>query len=581
MLDFERCKDKTSGEEWIETSITGKPLLTTPQLNKGTAFTLEERHTFGLIGKLPTQVETLEQQVDRAYQQFLSFKGNLNRNIYLNNLMDANQTLFFKLVSEHLPEMLPVIYTPIVGTAVKKFSQEFRQARGIYISYPDRHYMDEVLDNRSQADIDLIVVTDGEGVLGIGDQGIGGMDIPIAKLMVYTLCADIDPTHTLPILLDVGTNNRELLEDPMYLGWRHERLQGKAYDDFIEQFVTTIRRKFPDVFLHWEDFGRDNARRNLERYRHTLCTFNDDMQGTGAVTLAAILAGMKVNQQNFSQQQIVIFGAGTAGTGIADQIYNAMLREGLSKAEAYSRFWLIDRAGLLTTQSENLTNFQRPYAHDVELLKNWTLDQAGSIQLIDVVRNVKPTILIGCSSVSGAFTETVIKEMARHIHHPIILPLSNPTEHAEATPKDLLEWTQGTALIATGSPFEPVLYQGRETPIAQCNNAFVFPGLGLGLIATKAKWLSDDVLWETCRALSEYSPALKDATAPLLPSLQDAQKTAKHIALRVAQQVLKEGASNLPNNTDLSSLISHQQWLPYYVPYRYRMPAVCQDPTFR
>ena len=484
MLDFERKKDKKTGEEWIETSLCGKPLLTTPQLNKGTAFTPEERHAFGLMGKLPSRVETLEEQVVRAYKQFKSYNSRLNGNIYLNSLLDSNQTLFYKLVSLYLSEMLPVIYTPIVGTAVKKFSQEFRHSRGLYVSYPDRDYISEILDNRSHPEIDLIVVTDGEGVLGIGDQGVGGMDIPIAKLMVYTLCAGIDPTRTLPILLDVGTNNQELLEDPLYLGWRHKRLQGAEYDDFIQRFVHAVKEKFPNVFLHWEDFGRENARRNLERYRKELCTFNDDMQGTGAVTLAAILAGMKVNGESFKEQQIVIFGAGTAGTGIADQIYDAMKRQGLGEEEVRRRFWLIDKTGLLTTQS-NLTSFQVPYAQPMEALKHWDLQDPSHITLKEVIQEVKPTILIGCSSVAHAFTEDIIKEMASHVKRTIILPLSNPTEHCEAVPEDILKWTRGKVLLATGSPFEDVEYEGRNIRIAQCNNAFVFPGLGLGLIAKK------------------------------------------------------------------------------------------------
>ncbi len=568
MLNFKRYKDPEKNAEWLETTMIGKPLLTTPQLNKGTAFTEKERHELNLIGKLPTQIESLDQQVDRVYQQFCSYRGNLNRNIFLGSLHDSNQTLFYKLVSEHLSTMLPVIYTPIVGTAVKKFSHEFRQPRGLYISYPDRRYIEEILDNRSHPEVELIVVTDGEGVLGIGDQGIGGMDIPIAKLMVYTLCGGVDPTRTLPILLDVGTNNEELLKDPMYLGWRHERLTGQEYDDFIEQFVTAVKKKFPNIFLHWEDFGRENARRNLEKYRDKLCTFNDDMQGTGVVTLSAILAGINVNKQTFRDQQVVIFGAGTAGTGIADQICDAMIREGLSEEEAKQRFWLLDRPGLLTSDMPELTGFQKPYAHEPSVMSEWQLDNPGSIQLADVVRNVKPTILIGCSAVAGAFSEAIIKEMASHIERPIILPLSNPTERAEAAPINLFKWTDGKALIATGSPFEDVDFDGRHIRIAQCNNAFVFPGLGLGLLTTKAKHLSDTVLWETCKALSEYSPTVKDHMAPLLPSLDEAQDVAKHIAMRVAQQIIKEGETDLSVDTDLETLISEKMWEPYYIPYR-------------
>ncbi|MBB72588.1 MAG: NAD-dependent malic enzyme [Legionellales bacterium] len=566
MLDFKLVKDKSSGKEHIETSLSGKPLLTTPQLNKGTAFTEDERLAFGLLGKLPAKVETLEEQVQRAYTQFHTYKNNLKRNIYLNELHDSNQVLFYRLVTEHLAEMIPTIYTPIVGTAVKEFSLEFRHPRGLYLSYPEREHMEDVLKNRSNPEIDLIVVTDGEGVLGIGDQGVGGMDIPIAKLMVYALCGGIDPTRTLPIQLDVGTNNEKLLEDPMYLGWRHERLQGKEYDDFIKQFVSTVKQLFPNVFLHWEDFGRANARRNLETYRKDICTFNDDMQGTGVVTLSSILAGVNVNKSTIDQQRVVVFGAGTAGTGIADQIRDAMCHEGLSLDEANSRFWLLDRPGLLLTTTEGLTDFQKCYAHDPQTISHWNVDDSNNIGLADVVRNVKPTILIGCSAVTGAFTQEIIQDMAAHVERPIILPLSNPTERCEAQPKDLLAWTDGKALIATGSPFDTVNYDGRDIRIAQCNNALVFPGIGLGLIATQAKTLSDESLWIACKALSDYAPIKRDPMAPLLPSLDEARKVARHIAIAVGNQVRKEGVDQAERDCSVEELVDHMVWQPHYVP---------------
>ncbi|MBX9706028.1 MAG: NAD-dependent malic enzyme, partial [Gammaproteobacteria bacterium] len=486
MLDFTVNKDSKTGTETITTSLAGKPLLSTPQLNKGTAFTYEERHAFNLLGKLPARIETLEEQVQRCYKQYSSYVTPLKRNVFLNELHDTNHVLFYRLLQQHLAEMLPTIYTPIVGTAVKEFSAEFRRPRGLYLSYQERDAMDEILDNRSNPEIDLIVVTDGEGVLGIGDQGIGGMDIPIAKLMVYTLCGGIDPTRTLPILLDVGTNNEALLNDPLYLGWRHPRLEGQEYDDFIEKFVRSVNKKFPKVFLHWEDFGRNNARRNLERYQNTLCTFNDDMQGTGVVTLAALLAAVKVNHQSLKDQRIVVFGGGTAGTGISDQIVDALMREGLTKEEARAKFWMIDRAGLLTQDMKDLTPFQYVYARDAAELADWTLAHGSVVTLADVVHHIKPTVLIGCSAVAGAFNEAIIKEMASYQDKPIILALSNPTERAEAQPVDIYQWTDGRALLATGSPFDDVTFHGVQVRIAQCNNAFVFPGLGLGLIAVQA-----------------------------------------------------------------------------------------------
>ncbi len=396
MLDFKINRDKQTGELFIETSICGKLLLTTPQLNKGTAFTYDERQIFGLLGKLPNRVESLDEQVKRAYFQFLSYSSRLQQNIYLNNLHDKNQVIFYKLLRRHLGEMLPVVYTPIVGTAVKQFSREYRQPRGLYIAYPDRNHIDEIINNRSNPEIDLIVVTDGEGVLGIGDQGIGGMDIPVAKLMVYSLCG-IDPTRTLPIFLDVGTNNQELLDDPFYLGYPHLRIHGKQYDDFIQTFVNSIHKHFPNAFLHWEDFGRGNARRILDEFQDKICTFNDDIQGTGAVTLAALLAATDITGINFEKHKIVVYGAGSAGTGISDQIVDALIRHGLSEEKAYDRFWLIDRQGLLIEDDSELTDAQINFARKKKDISNWDMVDKKVPSLSDTIRNVKPTILIGCS----------------------------------------------------------------------------------------------------------------------------------------------------------------------------------------
>jgi len=568
MLDFKLIKNPASHEEWIETTLAGKLLLNIPQLNKGTAFTEAERHTFGLLGKLPAQVESLEEQVNRTYLQFKAYTdAPLQQHIYLNNLHDKNQVLFYKLVSVHLAEMLPIIYTPTVGAAVKKYSREFRQARGLYIAYKYQHRIEEILDNRSHPEIDLIVVTDGEGILGIGDQGVGGMDIPIAKLMVYTLCAGINPLRTLPIMLDVGTNNQELLGDPLYLGSRHPRIRGKEYDEFVANVVNTIKRKFPNVFLHWEDFGRENARRNLELFRDEICSFNDDIQGTAAVTLAALLAAVKASGKSLKDQQIVIFGAGTAGTGIADQICAAMQREGLSEQEARARFWLVDRSGLVTREQAHLTSAQLPYARAASDIKNWPRATNGEINLLTIIQQVKPGILIGCSAQAGAFNRAVVTEMLQHCPRPIIFPLSNPTEHAEADPADLLAWTQGKALIATGSPFPDVEFQGRRQRIAQCNNAFTFPGIGLGVIAVKAKYLSDNMLWAACKVLSEYAPVLKDPAAPILPPLTDARPIAREIAIAVAQQAQQEGVAQIMEQ-DIPRLIDHLIWSPHYLPLK-------------
>ncbi len=568
MLDFKLNRDQKTGESYIETSLCGKPLLTTPQLNKGTAFTYEERKEFGLLGKLPHRVETIEEQTKRAYLQYSSYNTRLQQNIYLNNLHDKNQILFYKLLNKHVGEMLPTIYTPIVGTAVKRFSHEYRQPRGLYIAHSDKSLIEEIINNRSNPSIDLIVVTDGEGVLGIGDQGIGGMDIPVAKLMVYSLCGGIDPTRTLPVFLDVGTNNQELLNDPMYLGCRHPRIHNAAYDDFIATFVNAIHKHFPNAFLHWEDFGRGNARRILDQYQDVLCTFNDDIQGTGAVTLSALLAASEVTGIKLEDQRIVVFGAGSAGTGISDQIIDAMVRNGLTAEEAYQRFWLIDRQGLLLDSHHDLTDAQKPYARNAQEILSWSINDKNAASLTDTVRQVKPTILIGCSAQTGAFSQDIIESMAKHCERPIIFPLSNPDEKCEAQPADILKWTQGKALIATGTAFPAIEYQNRMVQIAQCNNALVFPGIGLGILAVNANRLTKEMILAASSTLCMFAPSKKDTFLPLLPSLDDAQTVAKAIAVAVAQCAIDSGIAQKNQDKDLKKLINELFWEPRYLPFR-------------
>lgn len=567
MLNFTIKKDQAN-ETWIETSLSGKLLLMTPQLNKGTAFSEAERHLFGLMGKLPSRIEELHDQAMRAYLQYKSYDTLLQKNVFLHNLHNSNQVLFYKLIQNHIEEMMPVIYTPIVGTAVIEFSKLFRNPRGIYIAYPERNNIKEILNNRSNPLIDLIVVSDGEGVLGIGDQGVGAMDIPIAKLMVYTIAAGINPLKTLPILLDVGTNNQQLLDDPLYLGWRNKRITGDDYDEFILQFVTAVKETFPNVFLHWEDFGRKNARRNLDNFRHEICTFNDDIQGTGVVTLAALIAAVRVTTIPIHKQRIIIFGAGTAGIGIADQIVDAMRREGVSDEQARSCFWLLDRSGLLTENSLTLSPEQRRYARKITEISNWKLLKPNYISLEDVVNNVHPTILIGSSSSGGAFTEVIVKEMAKNVERPIIFPLSNPTEKAEAKPNDLIHWTNGNALVATGSPFPPVEYEGRLIPIAQCNNALVFPGIGLGVLAMKATQVTDEMLWAACQEAAACSPILHDPNDALLPKFDKASMLSKRIAIAVAKQAIKEGLAQVNTTDSAEHLIDQISWEPHYLPYR-------------
>lgn len=567
MFEF-KIIHKANGEiSHIETSLMKQDLLGTPKLNKGTAFTDAERNMFGLIGLLPHQVETLEQQVARMYVQYHEHHTNLGKNIYLNVLHDYNETLFYKLISEHLEEMLPIIYTPTVGEAVQRFSLEHRKPKGLYISYPERHQIETILENRLPPEVDLSVVTDGEAVLGVGDQGIGGINISSAKLMVYTLCGGINPHRVLPIQLDVGTNNTSLLNDPMYLGWRHERITGQDYDEFVDTFVKAITKKFPSLFLHWEDMGRINARRILTHYRDEICTINGDMQATGVVALACVLAGVKASGMPLPDHRVVIMGAGTAGVGIADQIFGALLRAGLSEAEARSRFWLIDKDGLLTTDAV-LLPFQEPYARKQQDLTQWKIRDHHSIRLIDVINNVKPTILIGCSTAAGAFNEEVVRTMASYTTRPIIMPLSNPNSLAEATPHDLLYWTHAKAIIAEGSPFPDVQFEDKWYRIAQSNNAFAFPGIGLGVIAVKAKRLTDDMLWAATEALCACSPVNQDVMSPLLPKLVEAKMVSYKVALAVAAQAQQEGLAQIKDNVDLKELITKTMWVPSYYPYR-------------
>jgi malate dehydrogenase (oxaloacetate-decarboxylating) len=553
----------SDGSPTIETRLTGKALLSVPQLNKGTAFTLEERKLFKLSGKLPSRVETIEDQIKRAYAQFTRYETSIEKNIYLNELHDTNQVLFYRLVLENLEEMIPMIYTPTVGDAVINYSEEFRRPRGLYIAYEDRFEIREILKNRTNPEVDIIVTTDSEGVLGIGDQGIGGMCIPIAKLMVYSLCGGLNPAKHLPIYLDVGTNNQKLLDDPLYLGARHPRISGEQYDEFIGLFVEAVRAEFPHIFLHWEDFGRENARKNLDRYKDKMCTFNDDMQGTAAVALAALLSATKAAQLDFIDQRIVILGAGTAGVGIADQIKASLIQHGLSEKEALACFWLVDRQGLLVEGDQTLLDFQQPYARPVSEVSHWDKNAKGVFDLAEVVRRVGPTTLIGCSTCHGAFKEDIIKTMAQKTLRPIIFPLSNPTPLAEADPNDLLLWTEGKALIATGSPFPDVSYRGRKVIVPQCNNALVFPGLGAGIVAVKARRLTDNMLFAACHSLANASPVHKNANAPILPPLREALEISFHIAEAVAKQAIQDGVADEPKE-GVTKALEKIRWSPSY-----------------
>ena len=542
----------------------GMDLLDTPLLNKGTAFSDTERTQFGLHGLLPPCVETLEEQVARAHEAYARKEDDLERHIYLRALQDNNEVLFYRLLLEHIEQMTPIIYTPTVALACQQFSHIYRRPRGMFIGYPQRDSIVELLRNRPNPNVDVIVVTDGERILGIGDQGVGGLGIPIGKLSLYTLIGGIRPERTLPIVLDVGTNNAERIDDPEYLGWRHERITGDDYFAFIEQFVAAVKEELPDTCLQWEDFANTHARPILERYRDQLLTFNDDIQGTAAVALGTILAAIKVTGKSLKDQQIVMLGAGSAATGVADGLRAAMTEEGLTEEEARSRFWLVNSKGVLHSGRKDLSNEQMIYAQPENRIAGWPRTCNGNIGLADVIGRIEATILVGLSTVSCAFSETIVREMARKVERPIIFPLSNPTSKCEATPEDLIRWSDGHALVATGSPFAPVSYNGREIPIAQCNNVYIFPAVGLGVIASSARRITDSMMLAAARTLAANSPALKDPFASLLPPLTDLRRVAADIALAVGIAAQKDGVAAHVTEDELRARVMATQWTPVY-----------------
>ena len=545
----------------------GMELLERPLLNKGTAFTEEERAQFGLHGILPPPLETLDEQVARAYEAYKRKDEDLERHIYLRALQDANEILFYRLLLDHIEEMTPMVYTPIVALACEQFSHIYRRPRGLFISYPLRDFIPQLLRNRPNKDVDVIVVTDGERILGIGDQGAGGLGIPIGKLSLYTLIGGIRPERTLPIVLDVGTNNTERLKDPEYLGWRHERVAGQAYFDFVDRFVQAVKQELPGTCLQWEDFATPHARPILNRYRDQLLTFNDDIQGTSAVALGAILAAVKVTGKSLKEQQIVMLGAGSAGIGVADGLRAAMREEGLTEQEAQSRFWVIDKDGLLHSGRKELTLEQVVYAQPENSVFGWPTTSNGQIGLADVIGRINATILIGLSTVGGAFSEPIVREMARKVARPIIFPLSNPTSKSEAKAKDLIQWTDGRALVASGSPFAPVSYGGRKILIAQCNNIYIFPAMGLAAVASGARRVTEPMMLAAARALAENSPALKDASSSLLPPLTEIRGVAAEIAFAVGMQAQKDGVAPKINEDELRRRVLNTQWTPAYPLY--------------
>ena len=547
--------------------LRGMDILDTPLLNKGTAFSYEERTLLGLHALLPPQVETLDQQVVRAYEAYERKTDDLERHIYLRALQDNNEVLFYRLLLDHLEEMTPVVYTPVVAAGCQEFSHIYRRPRGLFISYPLRGSIVELLRHRPNPEVDVIVVTDGERILGIGDQGAGGLGIPIGKLSLYTLFGGIAPERTLPIVLDVGTNNPDRLEDPEYLGWRHDRINGPDYDAFIEQFVRAVRQELPGTLLQWEDFGVEHARPILERYRHQMLTFNDDIQGTGAIVLAVLLSASEVSGVPFADQRIAILGAGSAGVGVADLLRAELVKRGLSDAEARQRCWIVNRGGVLHTRRTDLKPEQFVYAKNWEELSSWARASPDRASLEEVVREVHPTVLIGLSTLKGAFTESIVRTMARWVSRPVILPLSNPTAKSEAVPEDLFRWTEGRAIVATGSPFAPVRYGNELHEVAQCNNAYVFPGLGLGLVAGRCREATDTMLLSAARALAARSPARENPHAPLLPSLRALRDVVEEIAFAVGREGQRTGLSPAMSEEELRARIHEARWNPEYPVY--------------
>ncbi|MFV5994891.1 NAD-dependent malic enzyme [Streptomyces sp. NPDC056231] len=551
-----------------DTAARGRAVLADPRLNKGTAFTEDERRALDLVGLLPPQVLTIEQQSSRAYAQYLAQQDDLAKHVNLSSLHDRNEVLFYRLVGEHLDEMLPIVYTPTVGTAIERYSSQYRKPRGVYLSVDTPEDVERSLraTGLGPDEVDLIVATDGEASLGIGDWGVGGINISVGKLAVYTAAGGIDPARALPVVLDVGTNRKELLDDPLYLGNRHSRVDRETYDAFVQTYVDTATRLFPNALLHWEDFGPDNARRILARYRDKVLTFNDDVQGTGAVNLAAVLSGVRASGTPLREHRVVIFGAGTAGVGVADQLRDALIADGLTPGEATRRIWCLARYGLLTDDMTGMRDFQVPYARTADEVADWARDpKLGGIALAEVVHQVKPTVLIGTSGQGSAFTEPVVREMAASVRRPIILPMSNPILLTEATPADLLAWTDGRALVATGSPFAPVTHDGITHQIGQANNALIFPGLSLGAIVARAARITDSMLTAAAHAVAAQG-APTTPGAPLLPPTRQLREISAAVATAVARSAAHDGVARAAIGEDIETQVRAAMWQPNYCP---------------
>lgn len=559
--------DQLSTSSVIRTTLAGADLLLNPRLNKGTAFTPEERDLFELHGMLPPHVGTLEDQRERRKKALDSRTSAFSKYRMMRDLQDNDETLFYSFIEHHIEELLPIVYTPTVGEGCQRFSEIWRKPRGLFLSYPEKDSMEKILANPRFDHVRCIVVSDGERILGLGDQGAGGMGIPIGKMALYTALGGIPPEHCLPILLDVGTDNETLLNDPIYIGWQHKRVRGAEYDAFIEQFVAAVKKRWPHILLQWEDFANTNAFTLLDRYRDRLCTFNDDIQGTAAVATATLLAAVKATGRPLSQQVIAMYGAGSAGIGILDLMVTAMMEEGLTEAEARQRIYAFNRYGLLVEGCQGIRPGQEKLLRKRGDVAGWKVENPEAISLLDVVRNAGITVLTGVSAQAGAFSEEIIRTMASHCERPVIFPLSNPTSKIEATPANLLEWTDGRALVGTGSPFLPVERNGKVYPISQVNNSYIFPGLALGILVSRATRVTDTMIMASAKALAALSPAAQDASAPLLPSITDARAISARIGAVVARQAMADGVAEQISDEALQAAIADYMWEPVYLPY--------------
>ncbi|NLP11562.1 NAD-dependent malic enzyme [bacterium] len=571
MLTYSKRTDPFTGEEYLEVPFKGQFLTEHPMYNKGTAFPDEERHSLDLCGLLPDGVSTLSLQKQRTYESFAAKSSDLEKYIYMLSLQDRNETLYYALLQDHLEEMLPIVYTPTVGKACQQFSHLYRRRRGLYITSRNIAHIDSILNNAPFANVSLIVVTDGERILGLGDLGSNGMGIPIGKISLYVAAAGLHPAFCLPIQIDVGTNNEELLKDPLYIGLRQKRLSGQAYDDIIERFVCGVRRRFPNALLQWEDFGKGNAFRLLETYQERICSFNDDIQGTGSVAMAVLLSAMKIKKQKLSEQRFMMFGQGQAGVGIARQIITGLVKEGLSYREACGRVYGVDKDGLLL-EGMTVSEEQKPLLKSREEIAVWKVSRANQITLLEAIRNSKATVLFGVTGQAGAFNDEVIAAMADNTPLPLIMPLSNPTAKAECTPETIARVTNGNYLTATGSPFKPVMVNGRERAVSQCNNLYIFPGVGLGALISGSPRVTDRMFMAASEALSNLVTAEELNSGKLLPHISNIRYVSSQVALAVAREARESGLGARGDDEKLLQMILNAMWEPKYLPLRYHKP---------